>query len=234
MSFYRGLAGAISPEVERQSAQTEVTRPLVTAAIMAGLGVLCVILSVVEALVIGPWFGPALITCVFLISVQSVVLSWPPAIILRRYAQEHRGVLAALLAAGGIAVALWALGYWPDLADGESGSIKILWVTVVGWLRYDGIFYLGWWGRALEPNPLWVPWARVCVAALIPAAAPRIIALLWRRYSIEIVAPSLANSLRARPGRVAGIYDLVEFIPDDETGASPAASARPNPPGSEL
>jgi hypothetical protein len=192
---------------EKQSASTEVLRPLLLAAVYGGVLLLAALGLLLQAVLIGRGSGPLLLGLLFIASVRkfTVWLDARPGIDIepRTWVQSHRaGVRLGYVS--GLALSALSLVWWP--LTWEIGAGKIWWVC----------------GSVSGSAPHWCLWLAVTWSIVADVTALQAGKMLLSRILMEIGYPTLAGSLRAVP--------IGHATPFGTATPSPVAPPRATPP----
>ena len=233
MSMYRrnsaGYLSAIEPAVERPTKENQVWRQIKLAVLLFFIYCVAAAGAIITALLIGQWSG-AIIAAGVIIYGMRLRLRNTPHVEWNARAKIHKRVLLALLAFAGALLLLNLLGQWPEFVQDPSEH-KLLWYT---WHYDSGTFY--WYApRSGWYEMVWIVWARLALIVVIPLALPRILKLLWYRYSVEIAYPSWSDSVVARGRKFGDPLDLLTLIGDiQQDDPAIVMTSRPNDDGGKL
>jgi len=242
---FGGLARQIRPEVERPNFANQVVRPILLAFAMLIIAALVGACSIVWAWLLGDLAGVYVVGAVALllllaqgIPALSVAAPLPQ---LKPLMVENKRWFLYLLGYGAILLVMRLAQLWPEGLLEDPSTNVILSVQPFGytlfagyrWVYSGGRFWFGVEGRQLL-EWVWLAWVRVMLAAAIPFSVPRITALIWRRFSVEIVYPSWKDSVTAQGRQFTDPMGLLDIhgplVIDAQT-----VTAQPLPrPGGEL
>jgi hypothetical protein len=218
--FIGGLSRHIRPEVERPNAGNQVGRPLfVGLVVLFFLNAVAALGAILTAWLIGPAAGFLVVTGVLVYGLR-VNCWWPLSVDWHTRALAHRRTLLYLLAFGGALLALLLLDQWPHLA-----AVERRWLGLV-WQYEAGRVFVYTRAAATWRELRWLQWARLATIIIIPATLPRVLKLLWYRFSVGIVYPTWDDSVSAQGRRFVDPLGLIEVINTTaEPQAAPASSA---------
>ena len=211
--YSRGMMMGPGP-YERQTRESEVTRPLVVTLMRCGVYIIIAVLVCAEAFIIGQWAGPLCFAAFAVMALNVRIQNTGDGISARvKWSGRGRWTLC-ILACGVLFSVLLLCGAWPvywTIGDGR------LWIAVP-WMSFSVSIH-------------WL-WARAVALALLPAFV-WLCLTLDKRLRGEVIAPNWYNSFRARPANATGdiAQSLGMYYPQGVDDEIPAPyTAAPNPP----